>query len=76
MKLKWFEMQNNDLFRVTLYYTDYTLSGYELDRITHVDRLGVYMDPKLKFSDYVTTMVNKASSVLGFIKRQKRWLFG
>jgi len=37
-------------FRVSLYYTDYTLSGYELDRITHVDRLGVYMDPKLKFS--------------------------
>jgi len=32
-------------FRVSSYYTDYTLSGYELDRITHVDDLGVYMDP-------------------------------
>jgi len=59
-------------FRASFYCTDYTLSAYELDRITHVDRLVVYMDPKLKFSDYVTTVVNKASGVFGFIKRQKR----
>jgi len=35
------------------------LSGCVLDRITHADDLGVYMDPKLKFSDYITTMVKK-----------------
>jgi len=28
-----------------------------LDRITHADDLGVYMDPKLKFSDHISTMV-------------------
>jgi len=38
-------VQSNELFRVFPYYTDYTLSGYELDRITHVEDLGVYMDP-------------------------------
>jgi len=38
--------------RLNPFFTDYTLSGYELDRITHVDDLGVYMDLKLKFSDY------------------------
>jgi len=34
-------------FRVKPYFTDYTVSGYELDRITYVDDLGVYMDLKL-----------------------------
>jgi len=29
----------------------------------------MYMDPKLKFSDHITTMVNKARGELAFIKR-------
>jgi len=43
-------------FRVSPHYTTYTLSGWVLDRITHAEDLGVYMDPKLKFSDHITTM--------------------
>jgi len=53
--------------RVSPHYS--TLSGCALDRIMHADELGVYMDPKLKFSDNITTMVNKARGVLAFIKR-------
>jgi len=55
-------------FRVNPYYTDYTLSGYELDWITQVDDLGVCIDPKLKFFLHKTTIVNKARGMLGFIK--------
>jgi len=47
----------------------YTLSGCSLDRITRVDDLGVILDPKLKFSDHISSIVNKARGVLGFIKR-------
>jgi len=43
----------------------YTLSGCSLDRITRVDDLGVLLDPKLKFSDHVSSIVNKARGVLG-----------
>jgi len=56
-------------FRVSPHYSTYTLSGCALDRISHADDLGVYMDPRLKFSDHITTMVNKARGVLAFIKR-------
>jgi len=55
--------------RVSPQYSTYTLSGCVLDRITHADDFGVYMDPKLKFSDHITTMVNKTRGVLAFIKR-------
>jgi len=58
-----------NIFRVSPHDSTYTLSGCVLDRITHADDLGVYMDPKLKFSDHITSMVNKARGVLGFIKR-------
>jgi len=57
------------IFRVSPHYSTYTLSGCALDRIMHADELGVYMDPKLKFSDHITTMANKARCVLAFIKR-------
>jgi len=40
-----------------------------LNRITHADDLGVHTDPKLKFSDHINIMVNKARGVLAFIKR-------
>jgi len=56
------------------YNTDYTLSGYELDRITHVDNHGVFMDPKLKFFDHITTMMNKARGVHRFINQWSKEL--
>jgi len=49
--------------------TTYTLSGCSLDRITRVDDLSVLLDPKLKFSDHISSIVNKARGVLGFIER-------
>jgi len=47
----------------------YTLSGCFLDRITRVDDLGVLLNPKLKFSDHISSIVHKARGVLGFIRR-------
>jgi len=40
-----------------------------LDRKTWVDDLDVLLNPKLKFSDHISTIVNKAWGVLGLIKR-------
>jgi len=60
-ELKWLNGSKCKLmtfFRVNPHYSTYTLSGCGLDRTTHADDLGVYMDPKLKFSDHITTMVN------------------
>jgi len=48
------------------------LSGCHLDRITRVDDLGVLLDTKLKFSDHISTIVNKVRGVLGVIKRWSR----
>jgi len=52
----------------------YALSGHppkehSLERITRVDDLGGLLDPKLKFSDHISSIVNKARGVHGFIKR-------
>jgi len=55
--------------RVNKIRTTYTLSGCPLDTITRVDDLGVPLDRKLKFSDHISTIVNKARGVLGFTKR-------
>jgi len=48
--------------------TTYTLSGCSLARITRVDDLCVLLDHKLKFSDHISSIVNKARGVLDFIK--------
>jgi len=40
-----------------------------LDRIYSVNDLGVLLDHKLKFDSHITSTVNKAICVLGFIKR-------
>jgi len=37
-------------FCVSPHYSTFTLSGFALDRITHANDLGVYMDPKLLFT--------------------------
>jgi len=58
-----------NFFRVSPHYSTYTFTGYVLDSITHADDLGVYMDPKHKFSDHITSMINKVRGVLAFIKR-------
>jgi len=45
------------------------MTFYRLDRIYSVNDLGVLLDPKLKFDCHIMSTVNKAISVLGFIKR-------
>jgi len=57
------------LRRVNPIRATYTLSECPMDRIARVDDLGVLLDPKLKFSDHISTIVNKARGVLGFIER-------
>jgi len=47
----------------------YSLQNMSLDRIYSVNDLGVLLDHKLKFDPHITSTVNKAMSVLGFIKR-------
>jgi len=46
-----------------------SLQNMSLDRIYSVIDLGVLLDPKLKFDSHISSTVNKAMSVLGFIKR-------
>jgi len=46
----------------------YSLHNMSLDRIYSVNDSGVLLDPKLKFDSPITSTVNKAMSVLGFIK--------
>jgi len=42
---------------------------YTTCRITRVDDLGVLLDPKLKFSHHISTLVNKVRGVLGLKKK-------
>jgi len=52
----------------------YSLQNMSLDRIHSVNDLGVLLDTKLKFDSHITSIVNKAMSVLGFIKRWSKEL--
>jgi len=56
-------------YRGTPTFMSYSLQKTVLDRIYSVNDLGVLLDPKLKFDSHITFTVNKAMSVLWFIKR-------
>jgi len=56
-------------YRGTPTFMSYSLQNISLDRIYSVNDLGVLLDPKHKFDYQLTSTVNKAMSVLGFIKR-------
>jgi len=56
-------------YRGTPTFMSYSLQNMSLDRIYSVIDLGVLLDPKLKFDSHITSTVNKAMSVLGFLKR-------
>jgi hypothetical protein len=56
-------------YRTSPELVSYTLCGCALERIALVDDLGIRLDRKLKFSEHISTMVNKAMGILGFIKR-------
>lgn len=48
---------------------NYVLNGFVLNKLNVVSDLGVILDAKLNFIQHISTMVNKARAVLGFIKR-------
>jgi len=57
------------IYRGTPTFMSYSLKNMTLNRIYSVNDLGVLLDRKLKFASHITFTVNKAMSVLGFIKR-------
>jgi len=56
-------------YRGTPTFMSYSFQNMSLDRIYSVNDAGVVLDTKLKFDSHITSIVNKAMSVLGFIKR-------
>ena len=51
---------------------NYAFDGYQLELVDNFLDLGVLLDPKLNFILHITMTVNKARSVLSFIKVKKR----
>ena len=47
----------------------YFIDNVALDSVDTFINLGVTMDPKLKFSVHIDTIISKANCLLGFIKR-------
>ena len=56
-------------YRRTLVQSNYPLFNDLLDVVSSFVDLGVVMDPKLSFTIHINNTINKARSVLGFIKR-------
>jgi len=54
--------------RVTQKYK-YYINDIELDRVFHIKDLGICFDPSLSFNDHYAYVINKASSMLGFVSR-------
>ena len=50
----------------------YNIRGVEIDRVNSIKDLGVTFDTKLKFDDHIQEKINKATSILGIIKRNFR----
>ena len=57
------------LFRSHPIQSDYFIGSYKLDNVDSFSDLGVILDPKLRFHLHIDSCVNKAKSLLGFIKR-------
>lgn len=55
--------------RTTLIPTQYYINNYELENVSSFRDLGVIFDPKLRFHLHIESTVNKAKSILGFVKR-------
>lgn len=56
-------------YRRSHFIVKYFLGTHELDNVVTFTDLGILMDPKLNFIQHITLTVNKARSLLGFIKR-------
>ena len=57
------------LFRNQSLLSNYYIGSYKLDNVESFVDLGVILDPKLWFHLHIDSCVNKAKSLLGFIKR-------
>jgi len=55
-------------YTVTPTFMSNSLQNRSLDRVFLVNDLNIFLDTKLKFDTHITCTVNKAISVLGFIK--------
>ena len=60
---------NFSLKRVFNISFNYSLDGSVLKSVTDVKDLGVYFSSNLSFSKHISTVVNKAFRMLGFVKR-------
>jgi len=56
-------------YRSARHVATYNLNGVTLETVSEIRDLGVILDRKLQFDVHIHTIVNKASSTLGFIKR-------
>lgn len=57
------------LFRSRHIQSDYFVGSYKLENVDSFIDLGVILDNKLRFNLHIESSVNKAKSLLGFIKR-------
>ena len=55
--------------RVNRIETSYSLNGEPLQRVELIKDLGIYFDEKLSFKNHYSYIINKANSMLGFVKR-------
>ena len=60
---------NFSLKRVFDFSYDYSLNDHILERVYNVKDLGVYFSHNLRFTLHISTIVNKAFRMLGFVKR-------
>lgn len=56
-------------FRSQPLLSNYFIGSHKLDNVDSFVDLGVILDPKLRFHLHIDSCVNKAKSLLGFIKR-------
>jgi len=52
---------------------DYKMKGDSLEIVNHHPYLGVELSDTLKFNHHIDSISKKASSVLGFLKRNLRY---
>jgi len=69
LNLNYLKCNVMNFYRGTPTFMSYSLQNMSLIRIYSVNDLGVLLDIKLKFDSHITSIVNKAMSILGFIMR-------
>lgn len=47
----------------------YHIQGHCLEEVSYINDLGVFLDSKLRYNLHIESIINKANSLLGFLKR-------